>query len=368
MVFSRGTESRIEVDMEGGRIRGKGTYGCVFQPTLKCRGKKKHSNPDDVGKITSSIDAKNELAISKHLHKVPNYDRYTVIPDETSCRPRARSRQNEKDLKYCDFIKDEPLESSIQITMPWGGIPLSQLNLHPTHFDFFKFMEDILSIGTFLILNDVCHMDIWGQNLLFKGNNIPRVIDFGFAFRPSQLTFSDLQSRWRQIAVDHDTETPEVTLMLGVFKGINPSSLIHQLQESKPIVQRLATLCGVVPSQWSAQIRQWSQDSQSFQQNNWLNCWKLYWPGFDAWGIAAILLQVLEIQMSFPEFVSSPMWKERGPTTQLVLRGLSCGHPGYRTDAAEALDIFTKGGHPLVSYGSTGSEWILNKVEQRRLL
>jgi len=354
--------------MEGGRIRGKGTYGCVFQPTLKCRGKNKQKDQSFVGKITSTLDAKNELAISEHLHTIPGFDQYTVVPELESCRPRARSRQNERDLKACDFVKDMPLEKTIQLTMPWGGISLGQLNLHPREFDFFRFMEDFLSIGTFLILNDVCHMDIWGQNVLFTKEEEPRLIDFGFAFRPSQLVLSDLKTRWREIVVDHDTETPEVTLMLGAFNGIEPSSLIYQLAESKPAVRRLAALCGVVPSEWSAQIRQWSQDSQSFQQKDWLNCWKLYWPGFDAWGIGAVLLQILEVQMSFPEFSRSPTWKERGPAVQLVLRGLCCGHPAYRPDAAEALDVLTKGENPLISYGSAGSDWIQKKIQQRRLL
>lgn len=353
--------------MEGGQIRGKGTYGCVFQPTLKCRGKKKRINPNKVGKITSSLDARNEMAISKHLHSISGFNDYTVLPELESCTPRSRSKQNEKDLKFCDFAKDKPLESMIQITMPWGGIPLGQINIHPSEFDFFRFMEDILAAGTFLLLNDVCHMDIWGQNILFNKENRPRFIDFGFAFHPSELQLSDLKTRWREISVDHDTETPEVTLMLGVVTGIHPSPLIHQLQQSKPAVQRLATLCGLVQGEWAAQIRQWAQDSQSFQQKDWVNCWKLYWPGFDAWGIGAVLLQILEVQMSFPEFVNSDMWKIRGPTVQLVLRGLCCGHPAYRSDAAEALDVLTRGEHPLIDGGSRGSEWIEKKIKSRLL-
>lgn len=370
MVFSSGTESRTEVEMEGGRLRGKGTYGCVFQPQLECRGKKGRKSKSDVGKITSIEDGRNELAIAGYLHKVPSFDKYVVIPDAESCRPRARSRQTDTDIEHCDFVKDLPLEKTIQITMPWGGVPLSQINLHPNQFNFFRFMEELLAIGTFLIVNDVCHMDLWGQNILFTKDNTPRLIDFGFAFQPSKLKLADLKTRWRVVDTTHDTETPEVTLMLGAFSGVQASSLIQQLQESKPAVQRLAALCGVLPSDWAAQIRQWSEDSKSFQQGEWLSCWKLYWPGFDAWAIGAVLLNILEVQMKFHEFVNSEEWKARGPTVQMVIRGLCRGHPAYRIDAAEALDIFTKGEHPLISAyaGSSGSEWIFEKVQQRRLL
>ena len=57
--------------MLGGRIRGQGTYGCIFQPALKCRGNKiKNSNASMVGKITSKQDAKNELEIAKILGSI----------------------------------------------------------------------------------------------------------------------------------------------------------------------------------------------------------------------------------------------------------------------------------------------------------
>jgi hypothetical protein len=355
--------------MKGGQIRGQGTYGCVFQPALLCRGiNKSIGNSGKVGKITSKEDGKNELEIASYVHTIPGSSNYTVIADPKSCTPRARSKQKDKDIRMCDFSKDTPLEKTIQIVMPWGGIPLNQINMNPNSFDFFKFIEHILAIGTFLVLNDLCHMDLWGQNLLFDKENKPRVIDFGFAFRPSKLEIDDLKMRWRVIATDHDTETPEVTLMLGAFKRIHPMSLIKDLEHSKPAVQRLATLCDVLPSEWAAQVKQWSEDSQSFQQGDWLNCWKLYWPGFDAWAIGTILLEILELQMTIPAFVYSEKWTNKGSIVKKVLRGLCCGHPAFRIDAVEALNIFTDGSHSLVSAGSSGSEWISEKIRHRPLV
>lgn len=350
--------------LRGGRIRGQGTYGCVFQPALLCRGKPTRTDYSKVGKITGPNDAHNELEIARYLETIPNSSNYTVAPESESCVPRARSRQTDTDIQQCEFATDLPLEKTIQITMPWGGYPLSQLNLDPKYFDFYKFTEDILAIGTFILLNDLCHFDIWGQNFLFDRTNKPKLIDYGFAFRPSKLTIDDLHMRWRVIAVDHDTETPDVTLMLGVQHGLDPSSLAHQIQLSKPAVQRLTTLCNVSPAKWAAELVQWSQDSQSFQQHDWLSCWKLYWPGFDAWSIGALLLQVLEIQMSIPSFTQTAQWKERGPAIKDLMRGLCRGHPAYRLDAAEALKMWTS--HPLIADGSPGSDWVSQKRQQRQ--
>ena len=72
--------------MKGGRIRGQGTYGCVFQPKLKC---KKKRGQDDVlnrsssmvGKITLPQDAENELAIATYLSTIPDAKLYTLAPE-----------------------------------------------------------------------------------------------------------------------------------------------------------------------------------------------------------------------------------------------------------------------------------------------
>jgi hypothetical protein len=106
-------------------------------------------------------------------------------------------------------------------------------------------------------------------------------------------------------------------------------------------------------------------ESKSFQHRNWLECWKLYWPGFDAWAIGTILLQILEIQISIPGFKESVTWKRKGELVKSVLKGLCRGHPAYRIDAAEALNLLTDGKHPLISAGSPGNKWVLGKQARR---
>jgi serine/threonine protein kinase len=352
--------------MRGGKLRGQGTYGCVFQPALLCRGSKNpSSNPNKVGKITGPEDAKNELYIGQYLHTIPDSNLYTIAADSDSCVPRAKSKQVDKDIEKCNFSEDLHLENIVQLTMPWGGYPLSRINMNPQRFDFFKFTEDILAIGAFLVLNDICHFDIWGQNFLFDSNNVPKLIDFGFAFRPSSLKVTDLNLRWRVVAFDHDTETPEVTLMLAAHQKMPISEAVNMLQSEKPALQRLVNLCGVSSDKWKAELLKWSQESQSFQKRDWTSCWKVYWPGFDAWSIGAVLLNVFEIQMAIPAFADSQEYNVKGQLLKNVLKGLCHSHPVYRLDAVEALNIFTAGAHPLVAAGSAGSDWIREKASRR---
>jgi len=349
--------------MRGGKLRGQGTYGCVFQPALLCRGSKNpSSDPRKVGKITGPEDAKNELQIGRYINTIPDSNLYTISADSDSCTPRAKSKQTDKDLSKCNFAEDVDLENTVQLTMPWGGYPLSRINLDPKRFDFFKFTEDILAIGAFLVINDICHFDIWGQNFLFDSKNTPKIIDFGFAFRPSTLKITDLNLRWRVVAFDHDTETPEVTLMLAAHQRTPVSEAANMLQKEKPALQRLVSLCGVSSENWKSDLVRWSQESQSFQKRDWTSCWKVYWPGFDAWSIGAMLLNVFETQMALPYFVNSEAFKLKGKLLKDTLVGLCRSHPAYRLDAAEALNHFTAGKHPLIVAGSSGSEWIQKKA------
>jgi serine/threonine protein kinase len=356
--------------MWGGRILGKGTYGCIYQPILKCRKKKgkdiSHANDQSlVGKITSKYDAQNELAVAKILHNIPNSSDYTIISELDNCIPRAKSRQDDKDIDKCDYLETNKLQDSIQLLMPWGGYPLSRVNLDPYVFDYFRFCEEIIACGAFLVTNNLCHFDIWGQNFLFDKQNKPKLIDFGFTFQPDTLKIDDLKARWRVYSFDHDTETPEVTLMLGTHANAPLHELIRGMEKEKPAVQRLAALCEVNPIQWSRELYEWTKNSRSFQQHAWLSCWKVYWPGFDAWSIGAVLLQVLEIQMAIPGFSISSKWLAKSSKIKQVLIGLTRANPIDRLDAAEALDLLTDGSHPLISSGSAGSDWVLEKKSQR---
>lgn len=366
--------------MKGGAIRGQGTYGCVFQPALLCRGSKNPTDPNKVGKITDYADAKNELKIAKYIRTIPGYHSYVIISEAGSCIPRAKSKQVDPDIDKCRFSEDMSLNTVVQLIMPYGGLPLSRINLDPSNFNFFRFMEDILSIGTFLILNDICHYDFWGQNILFDKNNKPKLIDFGFTFQPSKLHSSDIYFRWRELAYNYDTEPPEITLMHAAQQNIPVDEATKQLKLQLPALHNLTAICQVSPDKWINQLKGWSSMSQSFQHHDWYSCWKTYWPGFDAWSIGALLLNVVEIQLRFASFNTSHEWIQKGPLIKIILKGMCHPHPAYRYDAVEALNFLSKGTHPLiisenVFVGSestdeplSGHDWIQEKNVHRQLL
>jgi hypothetical protein len=94
-----------------------------------------------VGKITSHRDAKNELEISRILRNIPDSSNYVIMAEPEKCTPRSKSKQDDPDIERCRLLHDIKLQNTIQMIMPWGGYPLSRINLDPYIFDFFKFME-----------------------------------------------------------------------------------------------------------------------------------------------------------------------------------------------------------------------------------
>jgi serine/threonine protein kinase len=359
--------------MKGGSIRGEGRYGCVFQPRLKCKDKAmKSSDSQKVGKITQLIDAKNELMIGEYLKSIPNSSTYTVYVEHDSCIPDAASEQSDQDLNKCELIHSTNLKDTVQLTMPWGGYSLSRIDLKPTSFNFFKVFEQILAIGSFILLNDICHFDISVQNILVDSKQTPKLIDFGFSFRGSKLKKEHLKNIWRKYSYDHDVETPEITLVLSANKGVPVEHSINELERQKPAVQRLATLCGVSPSKWGQDLKAWSDSSIHLNKHEWYEIFKIYWPGFDSWSLGAVVLILLEIQLSFQSFITSSEWTERGELVKEVLRGMCNANPIQRLDAAEALHLFTKGSHPLFTSASSSSSaaslWISEKKKNRLAL
>jgi len=363
--------------MKGGRLRGEGRYGCAFQPRLKCKDKAaKSTDADKVGKITQLIDAKNEIMIGEYLKSIPNSSLYTIYAEHDACIPDSKDMQNEQELNDCELIATTKLEDTVQLTMPWGGYPLNRIDLKPTSFKFFKVFEQTLAIGAFILLHDICHFDISVQNILIDlgQEQRPKLIDFGFSFRGSKLKSEHLKNIWRKYSYDHDTETPEITLVLSANKGVPVEYSISQLEKQKPAVQRLATLCGVSPSKWGQDLKEWTDMSLHFAKRDWFAIFALYWPGFDSWSLGAVLLIILEIQLSFQSFVNSKEWIEQGERVKEVLRGMCHANPLHRLDAAEALNLFTKGKHPLisaadgVSASSAGASWISEKLKNRLAL
>lgn len=182
----------------GGKVIGSGGYGCIFKPSLKCKGKKSKKYKNKISKLLYSNDAESEwselMNIKNIINKIDNYNNYFMIDEISLCSPSSLSKRDKINLKKCDStfstlnlnkinINDN-LDKFKIITMNYGGLDLTKI-INNKNLDFKiinKLLIDLLknAIYTMNKLN-FFHCDIKASNVLYLKNKI-KLIDFGISF------------------------------------------------------------------------------------------------------------------------------------------------------------------------------------------
>jgi hypothetical protein len=94
--------------MEGGRLIGEGTYGCVFQPPLLC--KKKQIPKSKVGKLTLQEDMNREIEPFGGVHVPALTDFWSWVR-----KAFTPSYQNEVEMYLKDSVDHKDLETRMQV-------------------------------------------------------------------------------------------------------------------------------------------------------------------------------------------------------------------------------------------------------------
>lgn len=366
--------------MEGGRIIGQGSYGCVFTPPLLCKSKRT-GKTGAVGKLTESTEAQNEIAIANLLRKSPLVQNYILLPEPESCEPAPLQQQKEKDLKDCGVLTRNnnyklALKDSHQLFMPFGGRKavgnmILAGNIHPKYFSFFPIMKHILEAGSLLLVSGVCHYDLHSNNFLLDSYGVVRILDLGQAFDVRKISEETVASRWKVLMFGQEREAPnpmvtnaepcEITVINAMRNGYSLEDAVEKTVAEKEIFREMEKLLGFSKEEVISHLLQFFQTSDSVKKNNWVQFFKLYWTGFDAWSIGALLLHILSYQITWVEFVSGE-WQQKAAMTKLALRGLLHPNPRKRLDCLEALFLFDPSNTWIQRFGKT---WLSQRHAQR---
>jgi hypothetical protein len=372
--------------MEGGRFLGSGTYGCAFTPPLLCdtdTKKRQEKGKGKVGKITLGPLALQEMLIGERIRRVPLASHYFLLPEPESCKPAPQSEQKEPGLKECasDFAAHRDklnVSSMTQIFEPFGGTrPFYQLfgdgTTQPKHFDFLHFMKHILEAGSILLLAGVCHFDLHPGNLLIGKHNIVRVLDFGLSFPTNAINDLVVNGRWKRLRFGfesdaahpsvHNSEAPEITIMNAIRRHeYSVDNAIKMTVLGKDVFKDMEKYLGVTRESSRDDLLQFFQTSQLARQRNFVMLWRTYWPGFDSWSFASILLDTLKHLLLVPEFVNGP-FRTKKVAIMAALRGMLEPNPKDRLDCIEALSVFDPGS-PWIS--RFGEKWLAARKQQRK--
>ena len=187
----------------GGKILGKGSYGCIFRPALSCKETKtKKKTLNTISKIYFHRDgikeAEIEFNINSQIKKIKNHSKWASI-FTTKCKPKNYEELLKEDDEIAKCKMLEHSENLIMLQGNYGGVDIDnyitdQLITSYQHDLLRSNMEPFIAkYNTFLLKfknvlkglcdmnkHNICHMDIKYENLVIN-NNVIKLIDFGLS-------------------------------------------------------------------------------------------------------------------------------------------------------------------------------------------
>lgn len=220
------------VNSKGGKAIGRGGYGCVFKPALKCQGFKKNQD-EYISKLMCKKDAIEEMQkiknISNILYSIPfnkeyfipnkeqqfflcdldqiddsNLENSNICVNLTSCEETSPpSTEYPFEPFQKDFDEEDAIhwikynrEDLLLIQQPDGGIEFKKFieNMENSEKQIKNITNELINLMQNGVkqMNDkgLLHMDMKAENLLINKNNIIRIIDWGLSINTNDKEFN----------------------------------------------------------------------------------------------------------------------------------------------------------------------------------
>ena len=208
----------------GGRVLGKGAYGCTLDPAPYCQGGPITRNTASpiVGKVVSEDreDVLREVAIGKKIMMLPSASKYFAVPTE-ECEPKISLE--DPDARDCSIIEKELKKSRMKGTpaklsmmlMPMAGETFSKWssNLNRLYQNYESTLIHLLEGMVIYQRAGYIHNDIHGANILVDSANVARFIDFGRAFNVKDEMTLDTVHLGKSFAPSYMMYSPELHLI-----------------------------------------------------------------------------------------------------------------------------------------------------------
>jgi serine/threonine protein kinase len=169
-----GKYTKTRKGKRGGALVGKGAYGCVYRPAVRCNGNTRARNRQ-ITKYMARANAIKEYGKKYILQEVDPTQEFFVYPSDI-CRPAPNlNSTNQLELSKCKL--QYPATHFLQ--MANGGSSLFQLQYPPAHPP--SFLRSLLNLCEGIRLlhaHKIAHMDLKMHNAVVQGTRA-RWIDVG---------------------------------------------------------------------------------------------------------------------------------------------------------------------------------------------
>ncbi len=327
----------ISYDSEGGKLIDKGSYSCVFYPTLKCKsGTQRFASGQAlkenkyVDKLLSTSEAEYEFEISKKILRLPLNKNYYIV-SESICEPS--SVQADKTIGQCEVLNYNTLSQTRILRSVYGGTTLSMYKIKLSEFSFYDTFKHMLEGVSIMTLNGLIHRDIHLGNILMDNKGVPRLIDFNLCLsRKDNITTADLVHKYNASLFQ---QSPDYTLINGIVNGRNPQNTIKSVIMNKNLLKSVQGILGISLQNMYESLENFYDNSEIMQTGDIVNWFNTYWTKVDSWSVGLIMIFFLKQLILYPSFQQE--WKKISKNYLPIIKKLCEINPKKRVDCIQAL-------------------------------
>jgi serine/threonine protein kinase len=167
---------------KGGRYLGQGTYGCAFNPPLKCTASERKKN--GISKLLNENSASEEYLVNQIWKEIDPNQKFSIWATNY-CKFNSSNIKNENQIDKCTVSFKTPKKERL-ILYPYGGVDLYKyLYVNPPkakdYLKIFTNFSNLLEGIKIANSNNIVHLDIKEDNIVVDNDLNMRFIDFGFS-------------------------------------------------------------------------------------------------------------------------------------------------------------------------------------------
>lgn len=179
--------------MRGGKFKGKGAYGCAFNPPLKCRREATRRNGRQLSKLLYRRSADKEYQESVPFRRIDPERKFFIWTD-TECSLNQSNIKPENEITKCPKeVVDYRSPEATLLFYEMGGSDLSKIQLEAADYaPFIVSLGNLLEGLAIIHANGIAHCDIKPDNIVSKrledNTFATRFIDFGLAENTTRIS------------------------------------------------------------------------------------------------------------------------------------------------------------------------------------
>ena len=211
--------------MKAGKLLGKGSYGCVFDPPIECVDGTK---PSGVGKVSNKTMIHEQNIMTQVVQKIDPMFIFTN-PIVHVCQVTLDKLKKDSDYVQCELVSDQQ-KAYDQLVYKERGSDLFQYSKSNDCFTeemmpkWITFINGLLSMST----NKYSHFDIKPENMILTDKKNILLIDFG-----TTLPFSKIYDDNELLKYEYYVYPPEFKVYYHLQNLKNDTMLINMKNDNR---------------------------------------------------------------------------------------------------------------------------------------